>query len=74
MVDHIYGRLNLLNDTYRPNMFVKELKIYIDYFIKEFNTVIKIPNERRINYIKEFRANLLEGIEYYKELFPKMIE
>jgi hypothetical protein len=74
MVDHIYGRLNLLNDTYRPNMFVKELKIYVDYFIKEFNKILKTPNEKKIAYIKEFRNNLLDGIEYYKQLFPKMIE
>ena len=74
MVDHIYGRMNLLNDTYRPNMFIKELKIYIDYFIKEFNKILKTPNEKKIAYIKEFHQNLLEGVEYYKDLFPKMIE
>ncbi|MGV3640764.1 MAG: hypothetical protein ACO1NZ_09615, partial [Adhaeribacter sp.] len=29
MVDHIYGRTNLLNSTYRPHMFVNELHMYV---------------------------------------------
>jgi len=74
MVDHIYGRLNLLNNTYRPNMFVKELKIYIDYFIREFNKIVQTPTEKKLAYFNEFRANLLDGIEYYQGLFPQMME
>ncbi|HLF18717.1 MAG TPA: hypothetical protein VI749_07485 [Candidatus Omnitrophota bacterium] len=74
MVDHIYGRLNLLNSTYRSNMFVKELKIYIDYFIKEFDKIVHAPTEKKLQYFREFQNNMLEGIEYYKELFPKMVE
>ena len=35
MVDHIYGRLNILNDACRPNMFIKELKLNIEFFIKD---------------------------------------
>ena len=31
MVDHIYGRTNVMERTDRPNFFVKELKMYIDY-------------------------------------------
>ena len=35
MTDHIYGRINLLNDTPRPNMFIKELGMYVDYLKKD---------------------------------------
>ena len=35
MVDHIYGRMNLITDPNRPNMFVKELSLYIDYLQKK---------------------------------------
>ncbi|MFV0377724.1 MAG: hypothetical protein ACK5JD_10545, partial [Mangrovibacterium sp.] len=31
MVDHIYGRINLLHGVNRPNLFVKELRMYTDY-------------------------------------------
>lgn len=73
MVDHIYGRINLLNSTYRPNMFIKELKLYVDYFIKEVKKTIE-PTDKQIQYLKEFKKNLQEGIEYYKTtLFPEMI-
>ncbi len=31
MIDHIYGRTNVITRSDRPNVFVKELQIYIDY-------------------------------------------
>ena len=31
MVDHIYGRVNVITRKDRPNMFIKELNLYIDY-------------------------------------------
>ena len=74
MVDHIYGRLNLLNQTYRPNMFIKELKMYVEYLKKEIEKHAIEPTEKQIAYLHEFKENLLEGIRYYFELFPKMIE
>jgi hypothetical protein len=74
MADHIYGRGNLLNGTYRPNMFVKELKMYVDYFIKEATQSFEFPTEKQRQYWIEFYKNLLEGIEYYKTLFPQMVE
>lgn len=72
MVDHIYGRVNVLNDTYRPNMFIKELKMYVDHLIKEVQKNLPL-NEKQIKYFSEFRENLISGIEYYVEIFPKMV-
>lgn len=74
MIGHIYGRLNLLNSTYRPNMFIKELKMYVDYFINEVNKATPMPTEKQIAYFNEFKDNMLDGIEYYRGLFPKMVE
>jgi len=74
MVDHIYGRLNLLNNTYRPNMFIKELKMYVEYFIKEAKKHIVEPSEKQIAYLNEFKQNLMDGIEYYFDLFPQMFQ
>lgn len=72
MVGHIYGRLSILNSTYRPNMFIKELQLYIDYLVREVKGVLPAPTSKDIQYFREFSKNLFEGIEYYCELFPKM--
>lgn len=74
MIDHIYGRANLLNGKYRPHMFIKELKMNIDFFHDEIKKFIPKPTDRQIAYLNEFRTNLILGIEYYQELFLKLTE
>lgn len=74
MVDHIYGRTNLLNDTPRPNMFIKELGMYVDYLKKDITKSLDIMNDQKIKYFTEFKNNLLDGIDYYRKLFPQMTE
>ena len=69
MVNHIYGRTNLLNDIYRPHMFVKELGMYIDYFQKELSEISDEINAKALKRLNNFKSNLLGGIEYYQELF-----
>ena len=74
MVDHIYGRSNIITRTDRPNMFIKELNLYIDYLkskIEETSTVINNKQER---YLTTFSKNLEEGINYYESLFDNMKE
>jgi len=73
MMDHIYGRGNLLNGTYRPNMFIKDVQMYIEFFMKEVKKALEEPTEKQRAYWNEFKNNLLSGIEYYRELFPKMV-
>ena len=74
MADHIYGRISLLNDTPRPHMFIKELRMYIDYLRKDIEKSVGGLNEQRVKYFTEFKNNLLDGIEYYRGLFPQMLE
>jgi len=74
MVNHIYGKINLLNDTYRPNMFVKELGIYIDYLKNEIEDSVETINGRKLKYFEEFKSNLLSGIGYYDTLVKEMKE
>ena len=67
MVDHIYGRFDLLKDKNRPNMFVNELKLYVEYMNEEVERVrLKLSNQSR-EYFEEYKVNLMKGIEYYKE-------
>jgi len=71
MIDHIYGRTNLILSDKRPNVFIKELSININ-FIK--NLIIESKNTCTKKQLKEhiaFTENLNDGISYYKALFTK---
>lgn len=70
MVDHIYGRNNILNSLKRPHIFVNELKLYIDYLKREVESTIIMVTEKQISYFNNFKKNLLSGIEYYTTLVP----
>jgi hypothetical protein len=70
IVDHIYGRLNILNAVPRPNMFINEAQLYIDYLQKAIDKSINTMNAKQNKYLNTFKTNLLEGIEYYKKLIP----
>ncbi len=72
MVDHIYGRCDLIADIARPHMFVAELNMYIDYLEKEIGDYLAAPSEQRAKYLKEYRKDLMRGIDYYKQLVPQM--
>ncbi|HLF35730.1 MAG TPA: hypothetical protein VI583_15915 [Cyclobacteriaceae bacterium] len=72
MVGHIYGRLNVLNSTYRSHTFINELKMYVDYLRDEVQKNIESLTEKQTKYFSSFKANLLQGIEYYSHLIPKM--
>jgi len=73
MVQHIYGNTSVLRTDNRPNLFVKELKMYIDYFKNEIEN---ISGEVAANQLKKwntFKANLLDGIDYYQTLFSSVL-
>ena len=69
MMQHIYGNTNIMLETDRPNLFIKELKMYVDYFKNEINT---FTDEVSVNQLKKwnsFRNNINEGINFYKTMF-----
>ncbi|AFK03516.1 hypothetical protein Emtol_2379 [Emticicia oligotrophica DSM 17448] len=68
MVDHIYGRTNILNSLKRPNMFVNELVLYVDYYKNQINKQVESLSAAQIRSLKAFHTNLLSGIDYYKSL------
>lgn len=74
MVDHIYGRINILKRKNRPNMFVKELIMYVDYFRNKLNEISQINVDKQIKALQIYREKLNEGISYYKELFGKKLQ
>lgn len=72
MIDHIYGRTNLLNSIKRENMFINELEMYVEHLKKEIHKAAEELSVKQIKYFENFRESLLGGVEYYRELFYKM--
>ncbi|GAB1453020.1 hypothetical protein MASR2M47_30760 [Draconibacterium sp.] len=72
MVDHIYGRINLLDNRPRPHMFLKELGMYLEIFKERIEEFLKDPeNQKEKRNLKSFQDNLFDGINYYKTLFAE---
>lgn len=69
MVQHIYGNASVLMVTDRPNLFVKELKMYLDYLKNEITAVSDEITAVQIKKWHSFKNNLLQGIGYYEDLF-----
>ncbi|MCX6138439.1 MAG: hypothetical protein NTV54_13190 [Ignavibacteriales bacterium] len=74
MVGHIYGRVQLLREMHRPNLFINELRLYVDYMKNEMQKRFEHWNAKEQKYFDTFRKNLSDGIAYYRELIPRLIE
>ncbi|CAM4156485.1 hypothetical protein [Gillisia hiemivivida] len=72
MSDHIYGRSNLMHQKGRPHMFVREIELYID-FLEQQITRTQNPEKRMLKNWGTFCNNLIDGIDYYRELLKKQI-
>jgi len=71
MVDFIYGKTSTLFNSKRPNVFIKELNIYINYLKEKIDECKDDFSTPDIKYFNTFRKNLQDGIGYYKDLFSK---
>lgn len=69
MVDHIYGKANVINKEVRPHMFIKELKMYVDYLKTKVEECHGQLSDPQVKSFQSFERNLEEGVRYYKELF-----
>jgi hypothetical protein len=69
MIDHIYGKTNVITEFNRPHMFIKELKLYVDYFLNKVNEFKDSFSLKQEKYLTNFQKNLNDGIEYYQHLF-----
>ena len=72
MVDHIYGKINVIKRNDRPHMFIKELMLYIDYLKAKLDDTSRPYSEKQLEYFNTFKENLDKGIQYYKELFSNV--
>jgi hypothetical protein len=72
MVDHIYGRINIMTDPDRPHMFIKELQLYIDYYHRLLSDGIASVPTKTEAYLRNFSDNLLNGIQYYRDILHEL--
>lgn len=69
IIDHIYGRSNVITRSDRPHMFLKELNIYIEYLKNSMDDAkISITGKQK-KYLSTFAKNLQDGVDYYHNLF-----
>ena len=69
IIDHIYGRTSNFIESNRPNMFIKEFNIYIDYLKGKVNEASLSMNKKQEKYLVNFVNNMEEGANYYSNLF-----
>ena len=69
MTKHIYGLENFMSRTDRPNMFVKELNLYMDFFKNKLEEAKKDWNKKQEEYFNRFLENMNEGFAYYTNMF-----
>ncbi|WP_421800567.1 hypothetical protein [Haliscomenobacter sp.] len=69
MIDHIYGRTNLVNNPSRPHMFMAEMKLYIQYLKEQLiSKFTELEDRKTRNYFRSFIGNLADAIVYYQNL------
>ncbi|TDS63647.1 hypothetical protein [Myroides indicus] len=71
MVKHIYGKNNIIADNNRPNMFIKELQMYVEHLKKGIAESGEAMTAIQTKKWTGFKDNLQKGIDYYKELFAQ---
>ena len=72
IIDHIYGRINVITRTDRPNMFIKELSLYIDFLKTKIEETKDSMTNKQEKYLLTFVKNLNDGINYYYSLFADL--
>jgi len=73
MIDHIYGRINLLQQEYnRPNLFINELDLYVKHLKKFVDDNRHTLNEKKEKYISKFKNQLNEGVRYYEYMYDHL--
>lgn len=70
MCSHIYGKSKKeLVRKDRPQMFIKELGLYIDYLKNKLHDNRIEASEKQAKYLEKFAENIEDGINYYQNLF-----
>lgn len=72
MIGHIYGRNNVILRPDRPNVFIKELNLYIDYLKNKIQEAHLDKSIKSLKPLSFFANNLMDGVSYYREMFSEV--
>ena len=72
MVGHVYGTAKVALSAHRPNMFMKELKMYITHLKEKIDGMAEPIADRQMKNLAAFQQNLMDGIHYYQDLLEEM--
>lgn len=74
MIDHIYGRTELVTNKQRPHVFIAEMAIYLRFLKKELvDGKGDTQDRKRKNYYELFLHNLSEARDYYQSLYDAAV-
>lgn len=69
MINHIYGRENIMTNPERKHMFINELQLYIDYLMEQIAGAKELDSDvKKKKQLNDYYANLKSGIDYYRTL------
>lgn len=72
MIDHIYGRINIIETEDRPFFFMKELSMYSKILHDNAADTNHNTSSKTRDALCAFRNNVLAGIAYYESLLPTL--
>jgi len=72
MIGHIYGRDAITFKINRPNLFINELNLYVDYLKQHINNHISELSAKKTKYFEKFTEQLFNGITYYRNMVPEL--
>ena len=55
-------------------MFIKELSLYIDYWLEQLTDAKEQIDQKRNKYVQTLYENIMSGITYYREMADKVSE
>lgn len=65
MVGNIYGRYKINLSVERPNFFIKELQLNIDFLLDQFGDYKPAQGTKVVKEMRKSMDNLQQGIKYY---------
>lgn len=72
MIDHIYGRSNIVTTQERPFFLMKELHMYSEILHEKLATSNHSTSSKTRDALCAFWSNILAGIAYYESLLPTL--
>ncbi len=74
LVDHIYGRLSVMDDKKRPHMFIEEARQYLGLFARVDSELWLKEQFGTVRFKEAFATNFLAGLSYYQQLAGQFLE